>query len=73
MSTWAQHRQQQGCIQMQCRGVRLPGCGAQSAGILIVTASLSRIPEGEHTFYVNMKKYEIKFKFEIINDMYQPR
>ena len=32
-----------------------PGCGAQSAGILIVTASLSRIPEGEHTFYVNMK------------------
>ena len=47
----------QGCIQMQCRGVRWagPGCGAQSAGILIVTASLSRIPEGEHTFYVNMK------------------
>ena len=55
MSTRAGHSQ--GCIQMQCLSVKwaVPGCGAQSAVILIVTASLSRIPEGEHTFYVNMK------------------
>lgn len=57
MSTWAQpqpglHTNAVSRCEMGRAG---PGWGAQSAGILIVTASLSRIPEGEHTFYVNMK------------------
>ena len=53
MSTWAQP--QPGLHTNAVSRCEMGWCGAQSAGILIVTASLSRIPEGEHTFYVNMK------------------